>query len=179
MHDGSPDIDPCDGEYECDVQSVHIGIGFLYTYCQSNQIYHFQWLQTTAVAAHCKCLPWFAILGSWWQHQSLLHMEKNNSARISRIQDSLHAHIVRSDRAGIGAVVVVAAKVGLNSSCVKPCESATADPKSFSTLCDDFQNCVFACSVANYAVHRDTLVEGMTLFAPRTAISVSGPQHHA
>ena len=33
--------------------------------------------------------------------------EKNNSARISRIQDSLHAHIMRSDQAGIDAVVVV------------------------------------------------------------------------
>ena len=31
----------------------------------------------------------------------------DNIARISRIQDSLHAHIVRSDRAGIDTVVVV------------------------------------------------------------------------
>jgi len=31
----------------------------------------------------------------------------SHSARISRIQDSLHAHIVRSDRAGIDTVVAV------------------------------------------------------------------------
>ena len=46
------------------------------------------------------------------------------------------------------------AHVGLNSSCVKPCKSVTADPKSFFALCDLFQDCVFACSVANHCSWR-------------------------